>query len=401
MNNSSNFLNKVAVIRCERYNKQELVQKIEDCIGLIGGFKKYIHLGQKILLKPNLLSASRPELAVTTHPVFLESIIDLIKKNAEADAEITIADSPGAATPHTVENLRKVYEVCGIKYLTKIKGVKLSMETKFSTISFKKGKVLKHLEIIKPAVDADVIINLPKFKTHSLVRISGAVKNMYGIVHGRTKTLLHTKFLEIDKFSDMLIDVYMYKPPVLNLMDGIIGLEGEGPGASGKPRNVGMIFASTNGIAMDNIISKIMGFKSEDVPLIKCARSRALEGSDINKIEILGANMDELIIKDFKLPGNTPVDRITRNRFVKNYMLPFVRNNLYSSPYENREKCTLCKICINTCPENAISLKGQNLIFDYKKCIRCYCCSEMCPHGAIDLKYSFLGNLIFGKRTVK
>ncbi|MBM3713600.1 MAG: DUF362 domain-containing protein [Actinobacteria bacterium] len=401
MKNGSDFINKVAVVRCDSYNKQELIQKIESCVSLIGGFKKYIRPGQRILLKPNLLSASRPELAVTTHPVFIESIIDIIKKNVFSDVEIIIADSPGAATPHTIDNLRKVYKECGIEYISKIKGVKLSMESEFSLISFKEGKVLKHLEIIKPAVDADVIINLPKFKTHSLTRITGAVKNMYGTVHGRTKTLLHTKFIEIDKFCDMLLDIYLYRPPELNIMDGIIGLEGEGPGASGKPRSIGMIFAGTNGIAVDCLISEIMGFKSEDVPIIKCAGSRGLEGSDIGKIEIIGAGIKDLLIKNFKLPKNTPVDRITKNRFVKAYMLPFIRNHLYASPYKNNEKCTLCEICVNTCPEKAVILKNQDLIFDYKKCIRCYCCSEMCPCGAVDLKYSFLGNLIFGKGTVK
>jgi len=401
MKTSPNVINKVAVARCDSYSRKELIQKIENCVELIGGFKKYICPGKKILLKPNLLSASRPELAVTTNPVFIESIIDIIKKNAGTDFEITIADSPGAATPHTIKNLKNVYEACGLKHLSKIKNVKLSMETEFSVISFKEGKVLKHLEIIKPVVDADIIINLPKFKTHSLTRISGAVKNMYGIVHGRTKTLLHTKFLEIDKFSDMLLDIYMYKPPILNIVDGIIGLEGEGPGASGKPRNVGLVLAGTNGVALDCLISEIMGFRSGDVPLIRCAALRSFEGADKDKIEILGANIKDLLIKDFKLPKNTPVDRITKNRFVKTYMLPFVRNNLYSSPYQNSEKCTLCQICIDICPEKAIILKNQDLVFDYKKCIRCYCCSEMCPYGAIDLKYSFIGNLIFGRRTVK
>ena len=401
MKNSSNFINKVAIIRCDSYNKQELIKKIEACVELIGGFKKYIRPGKKILLKPNLLSATKPELAVTTHPIFIESIIDIIKKTAGQDVEITIADSPGAATPHTIENLKKLYKVCEIDYLGKIKNVKLSLETEFSVVSFKDGKVLKHLEIIKPATDADIIINLSKFKTHSLTRITGAIKNMFGIVHGRTKTLLHTKFIEIDKFSDMLLDVYLYKTPVLNIMDAVIGLEGEGPGASGKPRKIEMILASANGIAMDSLVSEMMGFKSSNIPLIRCASMRGLEGWDINKVEIIGAKIENLLIKDFKLPKNTPIDRITKSRFVKTYMLPFIRNNLYSSPYQNKEKCTLCEICIQVCPEEAINLRTKDLIFDYKKCIRCYCCSEMCPYGAIDLKYSLLGNLIFSKKPIK
>ncbi len=391
----------VSIIECRSYKKEEVTKKIEECLELIGGFKKYLGSSKKILLKPNLLSAAAPEKAVTTHPVFIESVIELIKKIQGDGVSIVIADSPGAATPHTGENLKKVYSECGLDYLGKIPGVSLCLDEEFIPVSFKQGKVFKHLEVIKPLLEAEVIINLPKFKTHSLTRITGAVKNMFGIIHGRTKTILHTKFMDIEKFNEMLIDVFLFKKPALNIMDGIIGMEGEGPGTSGTPRNTGFIIASEDGIAMDHTIAAIMGFDSDNIPLIRCAKNRGFRSADLKNIVIPGGKIEDFIIPGFKLPKNTPVDWISKNRFLKTYAFPFIRNTLSSSPYQNIKNCTLCEICIDICPEKAIEKQGEKLFFDYKKCIRCYCCSEMCPYRGIDLKYSALGNLIFGKNPLK
>jgi len=389
---------KVAVLKCTSYDKEELSQKIEKCLSLIGGFKKYISGAKKILLKPNLLSASAPAAAVTTHSAFVESIVDLIKKIAGSTVKIFIADSPGVATPHTREDLSRLYEITEYKKFYDMPGVTLNLDTSYKIVSFKDGKVLKQLEVIKPVLEADLIINLPKFKTHSLTKMTGAVKNMYGIIHGRTKTLLHTKFMDIYKFNDMLLDVFFFKKPVINIMDAVLGMEGDGPGPSGKARETGLILASTNGIALDNVASIIMGFKEKQIPLMSCAMQRNIPGFEFKDIEIVGEKIEEVIINNFILPKNSNIERITKNRFVNTYVFPFIRNTLSISPHQNKAKCNLCGTCRDICPETAIIIEGDKLKLDYKKCIRCYCCSEMCPNGAMDLKYSFLGNLIFSKK---
>jgi len=391
----------VAIRRCHEYNKEALKAAIEKCVGLIGGFRELIGNAKKILLKPNLLSASKPELAVTTHPVFIESVIEIIKKATPAGISITIADSPGVSTPHTKENLEKLYRQCGLSYLGNIERVNLNLDPGYMEVSFKEGLVIKTLEVISPVLDADLIINLPKFKTHSLTRITGAVKNMFGIIHGKTKTILHTKFIDIEKFNNMLLDIYLYKKPQLNIMDGIIGMEGDGPGASGTPRNTGLVLASSNGLALDNIMTHIMGFGTEKIPLIRCAEQRGMPGHRIENIKVLGGDLKNFIIKDYRLPGNSSLDRISGNWFLKTYALPFIRNNLSVSPYQDIKKCNMCRACIEICPEKAIKEQGGRLVFDYKKCIRCYCCSEMCPEGAIDLNHSFIGNLFFGRKNIK
>ncbi|HEX7560886.1 MAG TPA: DUF362 domain-containing protein [Candidatus Humimicrobiaceae bacterium] len=398
---SMGYDSKVAIRKCGGYIKTDVIDAIEKCVAGIGGFESFIGNASNILLKPNLLSAIPPESAVTTHPVFIESIIEIIKKTANRPVRITIADSPGVAIKYTKKDLKRLYEICGLSYLGEIEGVTLNLDTDFSQVSFKDAKVLKQLEIIKPVLDADIIINMPKFKTHSLTRMSGAVKNMFGIIHGRTKTLLHAKFIDVEKFNEMLLDVYLSKPPTLNIMDVILGLEGEGPGASGSARKTGLVLAATDGIAMDNVAARHMGFEDKTLPLIKCAEARGLAGSDLGKIEISGGLLEEFIISGYKLPRNTPIDRISKNRFLNTYVFPFIRNTLSVSPYQNKVKCTNCNTCIKVCPEAAITTKDKKLVFDYKKCIRCYCCSELCPDGAIDLKYSGLGNLIFKQKPLK
>ncbi len=288
-----------------------------------------------------------------------------------------------------------------MNYLESIPGVHLSLDEDPIPASFKEGKVFKHLDVIKPVMEADLIINIPKFKTHSLTRITGAVKNMYGIIHGRTKTVLHTKFMDLEKFNDMLIDVFLFKKPVLNIMDGITGIEGEGPGTSGTFRRTGIILISEDGIAMDHIVAALMGFDSDNIPLIRCSKNRGFSSADMDTIEICGGPLEDFVIPGFKLPKNTPVDLISKNKFLKTYILPFLRNTISSSPYQNTKNCTMCEVCIDICPEKAITKYDDKLIFDYKKCIRCYCCSEMCPYGGIDLRYTKIGNFILNKKLIK
>jgi len=417
---SNNFLEGKAIVslrKCQKYDSDKIAEFVQDCINDLGGFKSYINNAKNILLKPNLLSATPPEKAVTTHPGFIEGVIKALKENCPSDTKIIIADSPGVSTPHTKKNLKNLYEKCEIAYLGKIENVILSYDEDFEFVSFKEGSVLKQLQVIKPVLQSDVIINLPKFKTHSLTKITGAVKNMYGIIYGRTKTILHTKFMDIEKFCNATLDIYLYTKPVLNVMDAIIGMEGEGPGSSGKPKNVGLIIASNNAVALDNIMSLIMGGKrswSLNVPVLTCAKNRKIFGSNLQDIKIIDetgnflsfndTGFEKYVIKDFILPKDSIVNTISKNKFLNNYIFPFIRNNLSLSPYQNLEKCNMCQICVGVCPQDAIEVNKNNknlLSFNYKKCIRCYCCSEMCPQGAIDLRYSLIGNLIFKRKNIK
>jgi uncharacterized protein (DUF362 family)/Pyruvate/2-oxoacid:ferredoxin oxidoreductase delta subunit len=400
---------KVSIKKCGIYDAGLISEIIEQSISDIGFDKKILTSAKKILLKPNLLAPHDPESAITTHPVFIEGVILFLKKNCGKNTRITIADSPGATIPHVKEELKKTYDVCGMARLGRINNVFLSLDESSTGISFKEGLVFKHIEVIDPIIKADLIINLPKFKTHSLTGITGAVKNMFGIIPGRNKALLHTKFLDVEKFCDMNLDIFMYSKPVLNIMDAITGIEGEGPGASGSARKIGFVLTSEHGVAMDNVVASIMGFAEGSVPVIECAARRGIPGAQMEEIELTGSleeklDIKEYIISDYIKPKKSLVHSISKNTLLGRYLLPFVRNTLSVSPYQDTGKCTMCMECIKVCPEEAIRIDKINdskLIFDYKKCIRCYCCSEMCPAGAISLQYSIIGNLIFGRKNIK
>jgi ferredoxin len=267
----------------------------------------------------------------------------------------------------------------------------------YSSLSLKEGKVIKKIEVINPILDADIVINLPKFKTHNLTVITGAVKNMFGVVPGFLKLGYHTRFNKVEKFSDMLVDLAMLIKPEISIMDGILGIEGEGPGMSGSPRKVGLVLASESPVSLDVVMAQIMGIEEELCPTIVAARNRKIEGADSGDIKLLGEELDGVIISDFKLPKNVGRVELVKDGFVSNYILPFLRNSLNPYPAVNRDRCSLCKTCIKVCPENSIFIKGDKIEFNYKKCIRCFCCSEMCPEGAIEIKYSLLGNFILNK----
>lgn len=388
---------KVSIVKCDSYSKNILASSIEKCIGLLGGFEKFVKRGKKIVIKPNLLLASSPDDAVTTHPVFIECIVEKVKKAAENVDSIIIADSPGAGIPYNVSNLKKVYSKTGLLDVSKKTGCKLNYDIDYESLFFKEGLLIKKIDIIKPILDADIIINIPKFKTHNLTVITGAVKNMFGIVPGFLKPGYHMRFNEVEKFSGMLIDIVNFIKPTLNIMDGVYGIEGDGPGMSGSPRKIGFILASDDPVSLDAVMAMSVGIKEEFCPMIAAARKRNIKNAELSNINIVGEKIEDIIISDFKLPKSVGRDRLVKNNFFNTYILPFIKNSLNPYPALSPGKCNLCRICIEVCPENSIYEKNDIINFNYNKCIRCFCCSEICNQGAIEPKYSFLGDLIFSK----
>lgn len=391
MNNKT----RVSVVKCKSYNKISLNEAISRCVSLLGGFEKFLNSKSKIVIKPNLFLAAAPEKAVTTHPLFIEAVIENIIDITGSSKNIIIADSFGPAVPYNRTGMEKVYSTTGILDIAKRTGCRLNYSTEYECLSNKEGRILKKIEVIKPIVEADVIINLPKFKTHNLTVITGAIKNMFGIVPGFTKVGYHLRFDDFEKFSEMLLDIVFSVKPALNIMDGILGIEGEGPGRSGTPREVGLVLASDDPISMDIVMSKIMNIDQRLNPFLEVLKKWKIKSYTDSNIEVLGERLFDIIIYDFKLPKSIGQKRLTRSNFLNTYILPFIRSSLNPYMYIDYSKCSLCKICQNICPQNSISYSNNRIKFNHRTCIRCFCCSEMCPEGAIGIKYSFLGNLIF------
>lgn len=389
--------NKVSIVKCSNYDKKTLAEAIKRSVNLLGGFQKFLNPQSKILIKPNLLLAAEPGRAITTHPLFVEAVIENIKAITGKSKNITIADSSGPVETYDRKGMEKVYKVTGMMSVAEKTGCKLNYSTEYKILSNEKGYALKRVEVIKPVAEADVIINLPKFKTHNLVVFTGAVKNMFGIIPGFTKVGYHLRFDDFKSFTEMLLDIAFFIKPALNIMDGITGIEGEGPGRSGTVRNIGLVLASEDPVSMDVIISKIMKIKNDLNPMLKVLSNRGIKLYDDKSIKVLGEELSRVIINDFRLPGNINREKLITNKLIDAYITPVVRNLLNPYMYMNHDKCNLCMTCRDICPRNSITVVDNKIKFEHKSCIRCFCCSEMCPQGAIGIGYTHLGRFILNR----
>jgi len=389
----------VSVKKCYNYDDKELDQALETCLGKIYGFDELVKKSKKILLKPNLLSVAEPDKAITTNPFFIEAIVrKILSLNGNNPENIILADSSIPVVPYSKRGLKELYKKTKMTAVSEKYGISLNMDNTVKRVSIPDGFAVKSIEVIKPVVDCDLIINLPKFKTHDLVIFTGAVKNMFGIIPGMAKPGYHTRFFELDMFCNFLIDVSTGIKPQFSIMDGIIGMEGNGPGKSGIPRNINLIIAGNDCFAVDNVASNIIGLEEDDSPIMSEAKKRGLKGAFMENIEVIGEKMEDIFIEDFLFP-KTKKTNIPDVIFL-NAIKRFAKNSLNPYPHIDYMKCTNCKICFHICPRKAIidrHLKKKNLVFDYKECIRCFCCSEACPEGAIEHKYSFIGDLIINK----
>ena len=208
---------KIGITRCNSYDKEILPKSIRKCVNLIGGFEKFIKTGDKIVIKPNLLMNVGPDLAITTHPLFVEGVIEEIVRLTKKSENIVIADSPGAAIPYEKKSLESLYRKTGMLGVAERTGCKLNYSNDHHHINVRHGRAAKKIEIIEPIIDADVIINLPKLKTHGFTIFTGAVKNMFGTVPGRLKISYHMRYNYVEKFSEMLIDLILTLKPDINI----------------------------------------------------------------------------------------------------------------------------------------------------------------------------------------
>lgn len=329
---------------------------------------------KRIFIKPNILGPFEVEKAVTTHPSIVSSLIKVLEE--KHPKEIIVGDNPGIGGYGV--NLKSakisgIYEAsCG--YYKNISGEVKEVKSLNNDID--------KLLISKPIFEADILISLPKFKTHTLTQITGGIKNMFGILAGAEKSRLHKIGNNPDKFADFLVDIYQVRIPDLTIMDAVIGMEGNGP-SNGQPRIIGKIIASDNAVSLDSVAVRMMGVNPNHIRPIVIAAKRGLGEIDLEKIEVLG---DLKVIENFKMPSTFALGAVHK---ASSYL--FGLN--VQPPFLVEKKCKKCGVCEEHCPSGALTINNHPAI-NKEKCIYCYCCMELCVEGAFELKNRLRNRLI-------
>jgi len=362
---------RVSIVRCPDYSDKSVLTAVKEATDLLGGLEAFIERGNRVLLKPNLLVAKTPEKAVTTHPSVVKAVIQLVR---DAGGEPMVGDSPA------IEGLAKVASKAGISGVVR--------ETNCGLVDFGDGVEVKgthpgvftKLEVARAVMDSDHLINLPKLKTHGMTTLTLSVKNLFGCIPGTKKIQWHLRAgVNRHYFAQMLVDIYGIIRPRLNLVDAVVGMEGEGP-SGGNPRKIGLIFAGSDGIAVDSAICKVLGLPPQNLLTNRIASELGLGVSRLEDIEIVGEAVDEVEIRGFRLPRSMEPQ----------WGLPrplrwLLRNCLTAKPSVREDLCKLCELCVEGCPPGAMAKVNEKIDVDYSQCIRCFCCSEVCPEGAIGI----------------
>ncbi len=374
----------VSIVRCETYDEKEVLQGLRQAVDFIGGIRSFVRQGDRVLLKPNLLFGKEPEKAVTTHPSVVKGIIRLVK---EAGGVPFIGDSPGFGSA------RRAAEKSGIRVAAEAMGCPV-VELDTPVPCPRGGRFFRQFEIDEKVLGADVVVNLPKWKTHGMMLLTLGVKNLFGCVPGPKKALWHLKAGEKrDLFAKALVDLYDLIRPSLTLLDGVVGMEGNGP-SSGTPRRLGLLLAANDALSLDQIVCDLLRLPREALITNRVAMEGGLGGGDV---DVLGMTLDEARIDGFKLP---PLSATDWN--LPGFLRRALKNALSARPVVSEDLCRQCDRCTEICPPGVLIRKARGLVLDYGKCIRCFCCQEICPEGAISIEPGWVKRLVSRKqkRTV-
>jgi uncharacterized protein (DUF362 family)/Pyruvate/2-oxoacid:ferredoxin oxidoreductase delta subunit len=359
----------VVIVRKTSYNYNQLKKVFFEIIETLAGDK--IKPGSRVLIKPNMLSAAVPQDAILTHPLIIKAAVEYVLQKG---ARPQVSDSPA------IGSFEHILKMNGTK--DALTGLDVTCIPFKNTVRVDIGKPYSRIDIAKDAMEADAIINLPKLKTHGQMLLTLAVKNMFGCIIGFQKARWHMRAgVDSMAFARLLTAIHQAVQPTVSILDGIMALEGEGPGKSGKPRHIGVLMGSCDSFALDTAVCRMLGIDYQSVPVLKIAKEINL----INSWEVEG---DLPSVYDFELPQTGGL--IFGPRFLHN----FLRRHTMPLPVCDNHLCKQCGQCWTICPAQAIQSLEAGVEFDYQKCIRCYCCIEICPHGALHSRETIGGKVV-------
>lgn len=387
---SDNKKSRVVVIPCDTYDEEKVYECLKRGLAELGGIGRFIKPEEKVLVKLNLLSAAQPERAVTTHPSVAKAVLRLL--NEAGCADVKYGDSPGYGTCESALRMLGIDEECF--------GARMTPMSEAEHVDFPEGMTCKEFDFCKEIVESDAIINVCKMKTHALERITGAVKNVYGFICGYRKAAGHVKFPNATVFARMLADIHRCTHPRLHIMDGIVAMEGNGPG-SGTPTPMNVLIVSDDPVAVDTVFCYLVNLDPEIIPTNSQGMRMGIGTDNEDEIEIVlcGDGEPRTVSKDelFEKYGNASFD-VPRGKPRGTFLMRYsgFMTKLARRPMIDKSKCVKCGICVNHCPVPGKAVDFKNgkdnpPVYDYKKCIRCYCCQEMCPKHAISARHGLFG----------
>ena len=403
----------VSLVQCSDYDLEKVRAAIRRSIELLGGIGSFVKPGQRVLLKPNLLRPASQDRGVSTHSTVVVAVAELV---IEAGAHPVIVESHGG--PYSPALLKLTYRKTGMLWAAEVSGVDLNYNVESVQVPHPGGNVLRRLDLVKPVVEADAVINLPKLKTHNLTTLTVAVKNLFGLVPGMIKMSYHAKLQDARRFCEGLNDIATYVKPVLNIVDAVVAMEGNGP-SGGDKRQLGVIIAGADPFAVDVASAALVGFDPLSVLTTRMAAKRGLTTGRLEDLELVGDPLDSLRVSDFRPGAATAIDpgllprrllalagesdaseefeesRPRRRGWFGRLAYGWFSRQLVVVPSAG-DKCIGCGQCAKSCPVEAIEIVDGKAYMDTKKCIRCYCCHELCPEEAVELHRPWFGRLLMG-----
>lgn len=370
-------VSKVALMQCNEYDLELIIKKINEGIEILGGWEKYIKPNSTVLLKPNMISPKKPETAITTHPVFLQAMIRILKS---MNCIVWIGDSSGGLFGGTSPTKQSFIVTGYAEIAEKENAVIKNFDMEGTVKIIPNSGLTPEMNIAKPMFEADYVINLPKLKTHVAALYTGAMKNLFGCIPGLKKAEYHKIGSKSEDFANIIVDINEAVNVTLNIMDAIVAMDGDGP-TGGNPYEMHKILISDNALALDMTATKMINVDAKEVPILKAAINRKFGPESFKDVYVDGDYEHVPTVVNFKLPRT--MNRLSNSKLAAKIM-PYAVDFTKSRPKVNLKSCKQCNMCVNSCPVEAINIETKEISYD--KCIECMCCHELCLYHAVELK---------------